>query len=75
MKAKSWECKGCTNICYRMLSDGNVYAYCRPILEGRHRTEWITDSYVDCLDRTFDPAATDPVTRIHEEVLNDIDDK
>ena len=29
---RSWSCKGCTNICYRLI-DGEVAEYCRPVIE------------------------------------------
>lgn len=62
---RSWSCKGCTNICYRLI-DGEVAEYCRPVIEkGNNRREWVTDTFIDCLDKTTDPAATDPIPKIH----------
>lgn len=65
---KSWDCKGCTNICYRLI-DGQVFKYCRPMIEGRHRTAWISDTFVDCLNKTLDPKATDTVVRLHPSLV------
>ena len=66
MSLKSWTCKGCTNICYRFF-EGEVMAYCKPVIEkGSHRTEWVTEDFIDCLDKTTDPEATDPIPRLHE---------
>lgn len=64
---RSWDCKGCTNVCYRLIN-GEVHEYCRPVLEGRHKKEWVTDTFIDCLDKTTDPDATDAVIRIHEDL-------
>ena len=70
MRLRSWNCTGCTNRCYRMLADGKVYEYCRPALEGWDRgQEWITEDFIDCLDKTTDPAAMDPVVRMHPDLL------
>ena len=60
---RSWSCKGCTNICYRLIN-GEVATYCRPVLEGRQKIKWVTDEYVDCLNKTTDPKATDDVIRM-----------
>lgn len=65
-KLRSWSCKGCTNVCYRLIN-GEVAEYCRPTLEHRHRKEWITEEYIACLDYTTDPEATDNVIRMWEE--------
>lgn len=64
MRLSSWSCKGCTNLCNRVYG-GETSTYCKPILEGRHRTEWQGD-HVACLDFTEDPAAYDDVVRMHE---------
>lgn len=64
----SWTCKGCTNICFRLIN-GEVCEYCRPVIEGRHRKKWVTETFIDCLDKTTDPDATDPIPRIHEDLL------
>ena len=69
MSVKSWTCKGCTNYCFRMIPGGEVAKYCRPLMEGRHRTKWITDDFIDCLDKTTDPAATENEIKMHEEFL------
>lgn len=55
---KSWDCKGCTNICYRLLN-GETMTYCKPMLEGRARHEWVTEDYLACLDYTTDSTALD----------------
>lgn len=60
---KSWDCKGCTNICYRLM-DGQVFKYCRPMLEGRSRHEWVTEEMIDCLDYTTDPKAEERDVKI-----------
>ena len=60
---RSWTCKGCTNVCYQ-LYHGEVYKYCRAVVEGTQRIEWVTDTFVDCLNKTTDPSATDNVVRI-----------
>lgn len=62
---QSWNCKGCTNVCYRYIW-GEVHQYCKPVIEGRHKIKWVTDTFVECLDKTTDPSATDWVPRIHE---------
>ena len=63
----SWSCKGCTNLCYRYIN-GEVSEYCRPMIEGTFRKEWITDNYIDCLSKITDPRATDQTIKIHEDV-------
>lgn len=63
-KLRSWSCKGCTNVCYRLIN-GEVAEYCKPALEGRVRHEWVTEDFVDCLDKTMDPEATDRVIKIY----------
>lgn len=65
MSLKSWSCEGCTNICYRLI-DGVIEKYCKAIIEGKHITKFVTDEYVDCLTKTADPTATDPIPRLHE---------
>ena len=64
MAASSWECKGCTNLCY-MNFNGEVGTYCRSYYDtkaGRNRTKWIGDKVI-CLDYTTDPKATDTQIR------------
>lgn len=39
------------------------------MIEGRHRKKWVTETFIDCLDKTTDPDATDPIPRIHEDLL------
>lgn len=66
MSLHSWTCEGCTNVCYRLIR-GEVAEYCRPVIErGFLRTRWVTDEFIDCLDKTTDPAAIDLVPRVHE---------
>lgn len=48
-KVKSWECKDCINTVTKETPDGPA-EYCRPMLEGRHRTEW-RGNYLACLDK------------------------
>lgn len=62
---KSWSCKGCTNICHMVITDGNVGDYCRTIYDQpKHKgTKWIGDTVV-CLDYTTNPAAEDRQVRI-----------
>ena len=48
-KLQSWECKGCINTVEIMTPDGPA-TYCRPVIEGRHRTEWQGDTII-CLDK------------------------
>ena len=67
MALQSWNCDGCTNVCYRLIN-GESVTYCRPILEGRHCTEWVTDDFVDCLNKTTDPSATDYIVKFHESL-------
>lgn len=68
MALSSWKCGDCTNICFRLIN-GEVFEYCRPMLEGRHRTEWVTEDHVECLDYTTDPGATDLVIKVHNDKL------
>lgn len=63
MKASSWNCKGCTNICHRLIN-GETATYCKPILEGRSRREWVTEDFIDCLDYTTDPEAEEKEVKI-----------
>lgn len=66
-RLSSWNCHGCTNVCYRLCPDGEVAEFCRPVMEtGSHRTEWTTPDHVDCLDKTDDPSATDNEVKIYE---------
>lgn len=66
-KLRSWACKGCTNVCYRLVPGEGVFEYCRPVIErGKARHEWVTDDFVDCLDKTTDPSATDTEVKLHE---------
>ena len=63
---KSWSCKGCTNVCYR-IANGETQEYCRSVIEkGKFHTKWVTDDFVDCLDKTTDPKATDVRVRFQE---------
>lgn len=72
---QSWNCKGCTNICYRQV-DGEVHKYCRQVVEnGDYRTKWVTENYVACLDYTTDPNATDPQVRMHDCELEEKKDE
>ena len=50
MALESWNCKGCTNIEYRIMPEG-IFAYCLPMVENRHRKEWQGNKIV-CLDKT-----------------------
>lgn len=47
---RSWKCDGCANTVLKEVN-GEVYKYCKPMLEGRLRTKWITDTFIDCLDK------------------------
>lgn len=68
MKASSWECKGCTNICH-LLFDGEVFTYCKPmVFDGGNRTEW-HGNHVSCLDYTTDPKKHDVQVRLHPAML------
>lgn len=60
---KSWTCNGCTNRCYRLLN-GETSTYCKPMLEGRARHEWVTEDFLDCLDYTTDLEAEDKEVKI-----------
>jgi len=63
-KLSSWTCKGCTNVCYRILN-GEVFTYCRPVIEkGSHRTRWEGD-FINCLDKTTDPKAEDKQVKMY----------
>ena len=66
-KLRSWTCKGCTNVCYRLVPGEGVFEYCRPGIEHRSRHEWVTEDFIDCLDKTYDPAATDREIKLHED--------
>lgn len=70
---KSWSCKGCTNYCYRVFN-GVTYKYCIPALEGRSKYEWVTDTFIDCLNKTTDPNVTDETVRLHPSYMRG-DDK
>lgn len=71
MSLHSWSCEGCTNICFRLIR-GEVMKYCRPVIEkGEVKREWITEDFIDCLEKTTDPEATDPIPRIHECYLKE----
>lgn len=65
-KLRSWTCKGCTNKCLLMFN-GTVFEYCKPVINGGNRTEWVTDEYIACLDYTTDPNMFDSQVRIHPE--------
>jgi len=66
MKTESWDCKGCTNVCWMLGSDGKVSKYCRVIYDQpAHRgKKWVTDQKIVCLDYTVDPEAEDRQVRI-----------
>ena len=68
MATKSWDCKGCTNLCYMILPDGSVGKYCRCIYDqpDHKGTKWFGDE-VRCLDYTTDPDAEDKQIRIWHE--------
>lgn len=36
---------------------------------GVARHEWVTDDFIDCLDKTTDPDATDPVVKLHKDFM------
>jgi ERCC4-type nuclease len=36
---------------------------------GTVRHEWVTDDFIDCLDKTTDPDATDPVIKLHKDFM------
>lgn len=66
MAVRSWTCEGCTNICYRLIR-GEVSEYCRPVIErGEVKRQWVSGDFVNCLEKTTDPGATDYTVRIHE---------
>lgn len=64
MSLQSYSCKGCTNVCFRLIN-GEVAEYCRAVLEGTHKTEWRGD-ILYCLNKTNDPSCTDNQVRIYE---------
>lgn len=65
-RLSSWNCHGCTNVCYRLCPDGEVAEFCRPVMEtGTHRTEWTTPDHIECLDKTDDPNATDNEVKVY----------
>jgi len=65
----SWSCTGCTNKCYRMCGDGQVYEYCRPVIEkGTNNRKWI-GNHCSCLDYSTDPKKTDKAVRVHPDFL------
>lgn len=68
MRLQSWSCKDCTNRCLLMF-DGEVFEYCKPAIAGTCRTEWVTDTYIDCLDYTTDAKAYDTQARLHPAML------
>jgi len=51
-KLKSWTCKDCINKEFRIAPQGEVAEYCA-LYKGdkRPRHEWVTDDFVDCLDK------------------------
>ena len=64
-RLSSWNCHGCTNVCYRLCPDGEVAEFCRPVMEtGTHNTEWTTLDHIECLDKTDDPSMTDNEVKI-----------
>lgn len=54
-------------MCYRLIPGEGVFQYCKEF--GHARREWITDDFVDCLDKTTDPSATDYEVKIHHDFL------
>lgn len=66
----SWKCGDCTNRCLLMFG-GEVFTYCKPAVEGRHRKKWVTEDFIDCLDKTTDPEAYDGQVRIHPAELGE----
>lgn len=36
---------------------------------GQARKEWVTDDFIDCLDKTTDPDATDPIVKLHKDFV------
>lgn len=62
MSLKSWECGNCTNVLYRYIK-GETYKYCKPIVNGTHKTE-LQGDYVECLNKTHDPEAMDESIRM-----------
>lgn len=71
-RLSSWNCHGCTNVCYRLVPGEGVFEYCRPVMEtGTHRTEWVTDDHIECLDKTNDPGATDNEVKLYHWPFGD----
>lgn len=68
MSLQSWNCKGCTNHCYMMRSNGEVGKYCRTIYDqpDHKGRKWFGDE-CKCLDYTTDPAAEDRQVRMWHE--------
>lgn len=65
----SWSCKGCTNICYLSLPNGEVGTYCRTVIEkGEYRRKWFGNE-CRCLDYTTDPRKTDRRVQVHPSFL------
>ena len=67
MSTKSWDCKGCTNLCH-MMYNGQVNTYCRVIYDqpDNKGTRWFGDE-VRCMDYTTDPEAEDTQVRLWHE--------
>jgi len=64
MALRSWDCKGCTRICYIMQQSGEIGEYCRYAVEhGRIPTRWKGD-YVYCTKYSTDPKHTDKNIRM-----------
>ena len=49
LKVYTFNCRGCINTVIKDTPEGPA-EYCRPVLEGRHRTEW-QGNYLACLDK------------------------
>lgn len=67
-KVSSWTCEGCTNICFRYI-DGEIHKYCKPLLNGTHKSKWVTPDHVECMNKTTDPKATDWDPEFHPSML------
>lgn len=59
---KSYDCKGCTNICH-MIYNGETATYCRGYYDRLLRRKWFGDE-LRCLSYTTDPEAEDKQVRM-----------
>lgn len=51
-RLRSWTCKGCINTVLRITADGDTAVYCKYYKSAkRPRIKWVTDNFVDCLDK------------------------